>query len=87
MVLDNRDRVTYTKHIRARKALKELIVRWIIRKYFVVKNETGYFGNDEIGRKDKYEAWRFSSKEMALETAGKHRFYGDVVEIELVLCW
>ena len=55
------------------------------RKYFVVKNETGYFCDDEIGRKDKYEAWRFNSRDNAIETAGKNGFCGDVVEIELEL--
>lgn len=60
-------------------------MRWTIRKYFTVKNDTGYFSQDG-GRADKYEAWRFNSAELALLTAGKYGFYGKVVEIELELC-
>ena len=60
-------------------------MRWTTRKYFAVKNETGYFGDDNIGRKDKYEAWRFSGEKDAIETAGKNGFFGEVVEIELEL--
>lgn len=60
-------------------------VRFIKRKYFAVKNETGYFGDGDKGRADKYEAWRFTSKELAIQIAGKNGFYGEVVEIELEL--
>ena len=56
-----------------------------IRKYFTVKNNTGYFSQDG-GRADKYEAWRFNSEELALVTAGRYGFYGEVVEIELEIC-
>ena len=60
-------------------------MRFTKRKYFAVKNETGYFGDGPEGRQDKYEAWRFTSKELAVLTAGKNGFYGEVVEIELEL--